>query len=161
MIMARTKSRNGSGGTGSGHHAGGTSSGQMSLELLLIVTFMFITLVPLVYYIYNIVSEDSWKIEIQQTQTVVGKIVEYSDKLPMGGEGSTIEATLYFPSSVVNFTTYGNVIVLTTDVPRLGIIDQVALAQEPVVRLGNWDDIAGMQRVHFNYSHGTVYVYRG
>ena len=152
MIMAKTESMYGSGGTG---------SGQVSLELLLIVTFMFVTLVPLIYFIYNIISDDAWKIEIQQTQTIVGKIVEYSDKLPMGGEGATIEAMLYFPSGVINFTTYNHVIVVTTDIPRLGIIDQVALAKEPVVRLGNWDDMAGMQRVHFNYSHGTVYIYRG
>ena len=150
--MAKTKSRHGFGGTG---------SGQVSLELLLIVTFMFVTLVPLIYFIYNIISEDAWKIEIQQTQTIVSKIVEYSDKLPMGGEGSTTEAMLYFPSNVINLSTYNNVVVVTTNVPRLGIIDQVALAKEPVVKLGNWDDIAGMQRVHFNYSHGTIYIYRG
>ena len=156
MIMAKTESMYGSGGTG---------SGQVSLELLLIVTFMFITLVPLVYYIYNIVSEDSWKIEIQQTQTIVNKIVEYADKLPAGGEGATVEATLYFPSGVINFSTYNTVVVVTTEIPKLGAIDQVALAKEPIVKLGNWGDeslpLAGMQRVHFNYSHGTVYVYRG
>lgn len=156
MIMAETKSRHGFGGQG---------SGQVSLELLLIVTFMFVTLVPIVYFIYNLVSEDSWKIEIQQTQTIVGKITEYADKLPMGGEGSTIETTLYFPSSVVNFSTYNNVVVVTANIPALGIIDQVALAKEPIVKLGNWGDeslpLAGMQRVHFNYSHGSVYIYRG
>ncbi|MEM2974132.1 MAG: hypothetical protein QW112_00685, partial [Candidatus Micrarchaeia archaeon] len=62
--------------------------GQVSLEMLIIIAFLFIALIPLIFYIYNIIAESAWKIDVQQAQSVVVKIIEYSDKLALGGENS-------------------------------------------------------------------------
>ncbi|MEM2974133.1 MAG: hypothetical protein QW112_00690, partial [Candidatus Micrarchaeia archaeon] len=67
---------------------------------------------------------------------------------------------LYFPSKVKNFTTSGRRVSVSVDIPLLGTVDQVALAKQSIVQLGDWEGISGMQRIHFNYSRGVVYIYR-
>jgi len=137
------------------------SKGQVSLEMLLIVTFLMMTLIPLIAYMYNIFSEDIWKVDIQQAQSVVEKIAEYSDKLSMGGEGASTQFIVYFPSKVKNFTTVGRAIIISTETPSLGQIDQVAITKGSVnSSLVSWEGIGGMQRIYMNYSHGIVYIYR-
>lgn len=134
---------------------------QVSLEMLLIVTFLFVTLIPLVLYMYNIFSKESWKVDIQQSQSVIANLVDYSNKLTAGGEYASATILLYFPSKVKNLTTVGRAIIITSDIPQLGVIDQVALAKVPInATLQDWSYITGMQQVHLNYSGGTVYIYR-
>jgi hypothetical protein len=136
---------------------------QVSLEMLMMIIFLFITMVPLIYYMYAIFAEQAWKVDIQQANAVINKIVEYSDKLAAGGEGSVWQISLYFPSKVKNITASGGMIALSMDVPNLGIIDQVAIAKEPIVLGGNpadWNDIGGMQLIKMNYSRGNITLYR-
>jgi len=140
--------------------------GQASLELLLIVGFLFITLIPLVMYMYNVLSEDVWQVDVQQSQSLVNKLAESAEKVAAGGDNATTELFLYFPTNVRNFTIFDRAIIISTEVPRLGIIDQVAVSNVPVGLSPNnptcWAGVGGMQRVHLIYSgeNDRVYVYR-
>ena len=134
--------------------------GQVSLEMLLIITFLFMTLLPLVFYMYTIFTEEAWRVDIQHIQSVAVKIVEYSDKISSGGEGAAAQISLYFPSKVRNISTNNTVFSISAEVPVLGVIDQVAIAKQPLVLLGDWNMPSGMQRIYFNYSAGKVYLYR-
>ena len=142
--------------------------GQVALEMLLIIIFLFITLLPLVFYMYSILTEEAWRVDIQHIQSVAVKIVEYADKLSAGGDGATTQISLYFPSKVINVTTNGTILAISAEVPILGVIDQVAIAKQPLVLLPDeaaWNGISGMQRIYFNYSVGAggtgkVYIYR-
>jgi hypothetical protein len=93
------------------------------------------------------------------------KIVEYADKISSGGDGATTQISLYFPSKVRNISTNNTVLSISAEVPILGVIDQVAVAKQPLKLLPDdaaWDGVSGMQRIYFNYSEmtGTVYIYR-
>jgi hypothetical protein len=108
---------------------------------------------------YNLFSKESWKVDMQQSQSVISSLVDYSNKLSVGGENASVVLMLYFPSNVKNLTTVRNAVILTSDISQLGVIDQVALAEVPVnASMQDWSYITGMQNIHMKYCHDTVYI---
>lgn len=139
------------------------SKGQVSLELLLIVGFLLVIMVPIIAIAYSAIYSETWRLDVRQSDTVAKSIADAADKLELAGEGASMQYRVYLPSRVKEVkVAAGRVLVFVVETPQLGDIEQVALADvnitlDPAVQ---WKDVQGTQVLLMSYSKGNVRITR-
>lgn len=136
--------------------------GQVSLEMLLIVGFLLMIIVPIIALAYSAIYGETWRLDVKQSDTVAQSIVSAANKLEFAGEGASMQYTVYLPSRVKKVKVAANrVLVLVVDTPHFGEIDQVAIADVNITLVPPvWEDVQGTQVLLMNYSKGTVRITR-
>jgi uncharacterized protein (UPF0333 family) len=137
-----------------------TLSGQVSLEMLLVMSFLLLFFVPILTYVYTITSQDTWKLDLQQANAATSMLIDTANQLIAAGDGSATTISIYLPSRLTNITTNGRELVLELAAPKLGEIDQVSLADANISLVGNWQSPSGISRILLNYSNGSVQISR-
>lgn len=134
--------------------------GQVSLEMLLVLSFLLVFFVPLIIYVYTIANQDTYKLDLQQASAAASAITDAANRLFANGDGSITTISVYIPSRAKNVSAKGRELSITIDAPGIGEIDQVSVADVNLTLAGEWQYSSGANRLLLNYSKGTVYIVR-
>lgn len=134
--------------------------GQVALETLIVVGFLFIFLIPLTVYVSQIFASDAWKLDAQQASAAVRRIVSISNKLSIGGEGSSATENIFLPTSVDSIQAVNRSLTIKLDARHLGIIDQTAVADVELELnpANDWNTVGGFLPLSMNYTNGKVRI---
>jgi len=137
-------------------------AGQISVELLVVIGFLMLVLIPILSIGYNAIYGETWRLDVRQSGTVATAIVTAANHLALAGEGSTTTYTVYLPSRVRELKTNNKELTITVDTPQLGLVDQVAVADvklqlDPAY---NWEDTTGTYLLKLSYVNGRVFITR-
>jgi len=137
--------------------------GQVAVEMLIIVSFLIMLLLPIIMAVFNVFSTETWKLDVEKTDAVAQTISETADRLVISGEGSISSVSIFIPSRVKKIEVKNNAIIFLIDLPELGTIDVVELLNNDinfqlVGPTKDWEEISGMQNIMLNYSDGVIYL---
>ena len=141
------------------------TKGQISTEMLLIVALLFAFFVPLLMYVFGVLSSETWKLDVQQSAGVARNIADTASRLAVSGDGTTDTQSINIPSRVSQVCTTNNSITLITYVDQLGRIDEVGVSDVPLAlegadQNGCWDNSGGIYRLKMVYVGGVVHISR-
>jgi len=141
------------------------TKGQVSTEMLLIVALLFAFFVPLLAYVFGVLSSETWKLDVQQAAGVARNIADTASRIAVSGEGTTDTQAINIPSRVSQVCTTNNSITLITYVDPLGRIDEVGVSDIPLVldgadTNGCWNNSEGIYRLKMEYTEGVVRISR-
>lgn len=141
------------------------TKGQVSTEMLLIVALLFAFFVPLLAYVFGVLSSETWKLDVQQAAGVARNIADTASRIAVSGEGTTDTQAINIPSRVSQVCTTNNSITLITYVDPLGRIDEVGVSDIPLVldgadANGCWNNSGGIYRLRMEYTEGVVRISR-
>jgi len=134
--------------------------GQVATETLLVIGFLFLFLVPLLIYVFSILSADSWKMDAEQSRATVVRIVNIANKISLGGEGTSAAETVFLPQSVSELKSNGTALIIRINTRDFGIIDEVAMADVPIILdpTKDWTDVKGTSMLYLNITGGNVWL---
>ncbi len=110
----------------------GKIKGQVSVELLIILGFFMIILIPLIVFAFDTLTKENWKISLQRDRDVLKGLATSANELVMIGKNNSAKYTAYFSSGVKNLTSIGNVLILKEEIPYIGEIDQVVILERNI-----------------------------
>jgi uncharacterized protein (UPF0333 family) len=111
--------------------------GQASVELLIILGFFMIVLIPIIIFAFNVSIKENWKISLQRDRDALTGLAKSANDLVAIGKDNSAVYTVYFSSSVKNLTSIKNVLILKEEIPEVGDIDQVVILDKEIV-LGDY-----------------------
>ncbi|MCX8202560.1 MAG: hypothetical protein N3G74_02015 [Candidatus Micrarchaeota archaeon] len=136
--------------------------GQIMLEMLIIVSFLLLILIPTVIYILSVLSTESWKTDSNQAYSTLTKIVSVSNKLSMLGNGSSSTETMFLPSSVqrLNTSSDGREIYIVLNGPKSMRMEVVVPSNVPIQLNSShdWSNVRGAQSFIFLVQNGVVII---
>ncbi len=142
----------------------GFLQGQVATETLLIIGFLFLFLIPLLVFVFGILSADSWKLDTVQAKATATRLVNVANKVALGGEGTSTVETVFIPSSVSEIAVNGSELIFKINTQDLGVIEEVAIADVQLVlnpaAPNNWTQVKGTSVFVINYSGGKVWLSR-
>jgi hypothetical protein len=135
-------------------------TGQVSVELLVVIAFIMMVLVPILAIGYNALYGETWRLDVSQSGNVATAIVKIANNLAITGEGSSTTFTAYLPSRIREIKSAGREITFVVDTPNLGYVDQVAVADVNIVLdpAVNWESITGTFVLTLRYANGRVFI---
>ena len=138
------------------------TKGQIMLEMLIIVSFLLIILIPTIIYILSVLSTESWKTDANQAYSTLTKIVSISNKLAMFGNGSTTSEHIFLPSSVkrINVSSHSSELFITLAGPKYVDMD-IVVPTEVEIQLNSsqdWTNVRGTQAFRFVVENGIVTI---
>ena len=134
--------------------------GQITLELLIISSFLLIILIPTLIYIFSVLSRESWKVDSQQAYATLTKIISISNKLSILGEGSRTSETVYLSSSVksINVSNDKKELFIVLEPAVVGRMEVVAISNVNITLdpTKDWSNVKGAQTLIFNVTNGEI-----
>lgn len=134
--------------------------GQVTLELLIVSSFLLIILIPTLIYILSVLSAESWKTDSQQAYATLTKIISISNKIAILGEGSSTSETVYLPSSVksINVSNNNKEMFIILEPGNIGKIEVVAYSNVNITLdpNKNWSNVRGAQTLIFNVTNNGI-----
>lgn len=134
--------------------------GQIALESLLIVGFLFVFLIPLLVYVSSILASESWKIDAEQGNVAVRRLADVASKLALSGPGSSSLETVFLPSSTSKMSVNGTVLIVTIDTRNFGPINQAAVADSRLVlnAASDWENVRGTNIIQVENIGGQIWL---
>jgi hypothetical protein len=136
--------------------------GQAATEMLLIIGFLFLLLIPLLTYVFGILSNDSWKMDSEQARAMALRLTNVANKIALAGEGTSTAESVFVPSSVKEIQAINNTLIFKVGTKELGTIDELAVADVPLVLdpTNDWTQVRGNYIVYMNLTGGAVWLSR-